>query len=197
MMLSRECCGVVILAGGRSRRMGTCQALLTIEGETMLSRLTRQLDDFQEKLLSTNTPALAEGLPLTPVPDFYPGAGPLAGLHAALSVSRSSVLFCIPCDMPNFIPTLPRLLLERYNGEDALVCRDGAGWLYPLCGFYAKTALPALETQLKQKQYRATALLDKLQCTVADMGGVMPDNVFFNMNTPEEFRDVTKNDRKL
>ena len=163
MMLSRECCGVVILAGGRSRRMGTCKALLTIEGETMLSRLTRQLDDFQEKLLSTNTPALAEGLPLTPVPDFYPGAGPLAGLHA----------------------------------EDALVCRDGAGWLYPLCGFYAKTALPALETQLKQKQYRATALLDKLQCTVADMGGVMPDNVFFNMNTPEEFRDVTKNDRKL
>ena len=83
MMLSRECCGVVILAGGRSRRMGTCKALLTIEGETMLSRLTRQLDDFQEKLLSTNTPALAEGLPLTPVPDFYPGAGPLAGLHAA------------------------------------------------------------------------------------------------------------------
>ena len=79
----------------------------------MLSRLTRQLDDFQEKLLSTNTPALAEGLPLTPVPDFYPGAAPLAGLHAALSVSRSSVLFCIPCDMPNFIPTLPRLLLER------------------------------------------------------------------------------------
>ena len=80
MMLSQECCGVVILAGGRSRRMGTCKALLTIEGETMLSRLTRQLDDFQEKLLSTNTPALAEGLPLKPVPDIYPGAGPLAGL---------------------------------------------------------------------------------------------------------------------
>ena len=76
MMLSRECCGVVILAGGRSRRMGACKALLTIEGETMLSRLTRQLDDFQEKLLSTNTPALAEGLPLKPVPDIYPGAGP-------------------------------------------------------------------------------------------------------------------------
>lgn len=197
MKFPRTCCGAVILAGGLSRRMGTCKALLTIEGETMLARLARQLDDFQEKLLSTNTPTLAEGLPLTPVPDFYPGAGPLAGLHAALSVSRSSVLFCIPCDMPNFIPALPRLLLERYNGEDALVCRDGAGRLYPLCGFYAKTALPALETQLKQKQYRATALLDKLQCTVADMGGVVPDNVFFNMNTPEEFRDVTKNDRKL
>lgn len=196
MMLSRECCGVVILAGGRSRRMGTCKALLTIEGETMLSRLTRQLDDFQEKLLSTNTPALAEGLPLTPVPDFYPGAGPLAGLHAALSVSRSSVLFCIPCDMPNFIPTLPWQLIERYSGEDALVCRDSAGQIYPLCGFYAKTSLPALEKQLQQGQYCATALLDKIQCSVADMGGELPDSVFFNMNTPEEFREAIKKDRK-
>lgn len=191
-MLSRERCGALILAGGRSRRMGTCKALLTIEGETMLARLTRQLGGFQEKLLSTNPPALAEGLPLTPVPDLYPDAGPLAGLHAALSASRSGMLFCVPCDMPNFNPALPGLLLERYNGEDALVCRDGTGRLYPLCGFYAKTALPALEAQLRQGQYRAAALLDRLSCTVADMGGMVPDSVFFNMNTLEEFREAAR-----
>ena len=37
------------------------------------------------------------------------------------------------------------------------------------------------------------ALLDKLQCTVVDMDGLVPDSVFFNMNTPEEFREVNRN----
>lgn len=193
MLRSLDHCSTVILAGGHSRRMGTCKALLTIAGETMLARLSRQLEEFGERLLSVNDPMLAAGLSLAPVPDVYRGAGPLAGIHAALGAANSEMLFCVPCDMPNFTPALPRLLLERYRGEDALVCRDSTGRLYPLCGFFTKTALPALEAQLSQGNYCAMALLDKLQCTVVDMDGLVPDSVFFNMNTPEEFREVNRN----
>lgn len=190
----RKRCGAVILAGGHSRRMGTCKALLEIGGESMLARMTRQLDGFEERLLSANDPALAAGLPVTLVPDIYPGAGPLAGLHAALSAAESGMLFCVPCDMPHFTPALPRLLLARYSGEDALVCRDSTGRLYPLCGLYAKTVLPALEEQLRGGRHRVSELLGRIRCTVADMGGLVPDSVFFNMNTLADFRMAVKMD---
>ena len=55
--------GAVILAGGRSRRMGQCKAELVLGGETLLARTVRQLADFSELWLSANDPKLAEGLP--------------------------------------------------------------------------------------------------------------------------------------
>ena len=62
MPLTKDCCTPVILAGGASRRMGTCKALLKINGETMLSRILRQLSEFDRVLLSTGDPTLGEGL---------------------------------------------------------------------------------------------------------------------------------------
>lgn len=51
--------GAVILAGGQSRRMGRCKALLTVDGQTLLARTAQQLTAFSELLLSANDPALA------------------------------------------------------------------------------------------------------------------------------------------
>lgn len=190
-----ERCGAVILAGGQSRRMGTCKARLCIGGEPMLSRLSRQLSAFDERLLSANDPALAEGLSLRVVADRYPNAGPLSGLHAALTAARSEALFCIPCDMPYFTPELPRLLLDRFVDEEAMVCRDSTGRVYPLCGIYTKAALTALTAQLDRQCFRAMELLPALRCTVVDTAGLLPDRVFFNMNTPEAFQSLAANQK--
>lgn len=192
MSISSNHCSAVILSGGRSRRMGICKAMLKIEGETMLSRLTSRLDCFEEILLSTNDPILADGLPLRVVFDIYHNAGPLAGLHAALLAARHDVLFCVPCDMPNFVAELPQLLLKQYNGEDALVCQDSTMRLYPLCGLYARSILPRLEAQLQHGHYRASELLRGPRCTAINMNGLIPDDVYFNMNTPEEYWKVSK-----
>lgn len=91
MGISADHCGAVILAGGRSRRMGCCKATLKINGKTMLERLSESLRSFDEQILSANDPSLAEGLPVRLVPDRYPDSGPLGGLHAALSATEKSV----------------------------------------------------------------------------------------------------------
>ena len=87
MAISLERCGAVILCGGQSRRMGTCKALLTVEGEPVLHRLAGALSFFEERLLSANDAALGAGLSWTVVEDRFPGLGPGAGLHAALLLS--------------------------------------------------------------------------------------------------------------
>ena len=188
MQLSIQNCGAVILAGGRSRRMGTCKALLKIHGETMLTRLAGQLELFDERLLSANDPGLSGEVSFPAVADVFQGAGPLGGLHAALSAVKKEALFCVPCDLPNFTSEMPMLLMEYFSEKtDAFVCRDGSGRIHPLCGVYTKQALPVIEKQLVCGEYRMTDLLRKLRCVYFDTAAFLPDHVFYNMNTQDEF----------
>lgn len=96
--------GALILAGGQNRRMGgSPKALLPNgSGALILDGLRAAFADFDEKLLSTNTPELAAGTGFAPVPDARPGMGPLAGLEAALSACQSDGLVVAACDMPCF-----------------------------------------------------------------------------------------------
>ena len=187
MAISLERCGAVILCGGQSRRMGTCKARLTVEGEPVLHRLAGALSFFEERLLSANDASLGAGLSWTVVEDRFPGLGPGAGLHAALLASKKEALLCVPCDLPAFSEQAARCLLAQFPGDcAAMVCRDGTGQLHPLCGIYTKQMLPVLERRLSAGHCRMTELLEDAPTTVLDTAGLLPDGVFFNMNTPAD-----------
>lgn len=193
MALTYETCGAVILAGGTSRRMGQSKARLELEGESMVARMCRKLSPFREKLLSTGDVELGEGLPVRLVPDRYQDSGPLAGLHAALLAAENEALFCVSCDLPNYTPELADFLLGRFPDDaDAVVCRDQNGRIHPLCGIYTKNVLPQLECQLNEGNYRVRSFLEKIRCVYLDTGDRFPDDVFFNMNTPEDFQKIRK-----
>lgn len=188
MAISLERCGAVILCGGQSRRMGTCKALLTVEGEPVLHRLAGELSFFEERLLSANDASLGTGLSWTAVEDRFPGLGPGAGLHAALLAAKKEALLCVPCDLPTFSEQVARCLLAQFPGDcAAMVCRDGTGQLHPLCGIYTKRMLPALERRLSAGHCRMTELLEDAPTVVLDTAGLLPDGVFFNMNTPADY----------
>lgn len=194
MAISPNTCGAVILAGGASRRMGRCKALLPVDGQTMLARTRALLTGFDEVLLSANDPALESDL--VRVADRWPDAGPLAGLHAALCRTKKEALLCLPCDLPYLSPAVPRLLLEAMPEEAAvLICRDSTGRLHPLCGIYRTCVLPVLEGCLRRGEHRVMAFVARLPYACVDTGGIVPDQVFFNMNTPEDYRRAVQEGR--
>ena len=189
MAISLERCGAVILCGGQSRRMGTCKARLAVEGEPVLHRLAGALSFFEERLLSANDASLGAGLSWTVVEDRFPGLGPGAGLHAALLASKKEALLCVPCDLPAFSEQAARCLLAQFPGDcAAMVCRDSTGQLHPLCGIYTREMLPALERRLAAGRCRMTEALEDAPTVVLDTAGLLPDDVFFNMNTPADHR---------
>ena len=189
MAIPAERCGAVILCGGQSRRMGTCKALLTVDGVPALHRLAGELSFFEERLLSADDAALGAGLSWTLVEDRFPGLGPGAGLHAALLASKKDALLCVPCDLPAFSEQAARCLLFHFPQDcAAMVCRDGAGQLHPLCGIYTRRMLPALERRLAAGRCRMMELLEDAPTAVLDTGALLPDDVFFNMNTPGDHR---------
>ena len=191
MPLTKDRCTPVILAGGASRRMGTCKALLEINGETMLARICRQLSGFERVLLSTGDPTLAEGLSVECTADLYPGMGPLAGLHAAFSAVDSEALLVLPCDLPFFTEQAAEHLLDHMPEDaDALVCIDSTGRIHPLCGIYRRSVLPALEARLQARELRVMSFLYSLNWKGLQDAEILPDKLFLNVNSPEIYRQI-------
>lgn len=189
MAISPSQCGAVILAGGQSRRMGACKALLPWQGQPLVSHLRQQLPPLDEIWLSANDAEIAAAAALPCVKDHYPDAGPLAGLHAALSASQKEFMLCVPCDQPHFCAELAALLMRRFPQQaDAIVCRDGTGRLHPLCGIFRRSTLPILTRQLEQRSLRATAFLECISCTVLETADLVPDSLFDNLNTMADYR---------
>ena len=184
----------VILAGGESRRMGRNKALLTVNGERMVETVYRRIAElFDEVLLITNTPELYDFIHCRKVGDIYPGMGPMAGIHAALSSCASERVFVTGCDMPNLNPQLIRELCALPGGVDVIV-PETPGGLEPLHALYAKSCMPTMEAMLKAGERSILTFLERADITLiqhARIAALDPDfSSFRNVNTPEEYRQL-------
>lgn len=107
----------VVLAGGRSRRMGTDKALISVGGEALVTRVAGALDEVCEHVMvvAGDAAALAgvplpEGCPV--IADREPFLGPLGGLETALEATETDWVFAAGVDMPFLEPAVVRLLWE-------------------------------------------------------------------------------------
>lgn len=180
--------GAVILAGGKSRRMGTDKAALRFEGRSFLERVTAELKGFDEIILSTNDEYRYEKAGLTVVKDIYRDCGPLGGLHAALSACKSDALFCMTCDLPLFKRSFAEYMCSAADESlDALVPISKDGLLYPLCAVYKKTAAVEFEKQLIKKRNKVLDAYRLMKVSYIHLPEAYEEMLSFNVNTPQEY----------
>jgi len=180
--------GALILSGGNALRMdGQNKARLLLQERTFLSRLEEAVSGFDEKLLSTNDPALFSDSSFRCIPDRIPGRGPLEGIFCGLEACKSDALVVVACDMPLFSSALAHHLTGCFHGFDALVCRDRQGGLHPLCGVYSKACLPAAESLLAEGTFQVRRLLSRVNSGYLNLSDTpFPDQVLTNINTKAE-----------
>jgi FdhD protein len=181
----------VILAGGKSSRMGSNKALLPYKGGRFIEAIHRQLAEiFEEVLLVTNNPEQYEFLPCRKVADLFPGAGALAGIHSGLYHSANQAIFAVACDMPYLNNDLVRHLAERADGGSVIIPEGPAG-LEPLHAVYGKGCLGAIEETLMAGEKRIMSFFDRVsivRINTEQIAGFDPSfTSFCNINTPEEY----------
>ncbi len=104
----------VILAGGRSRRLGQDKATLVLAGKPLAHWVAETLMPLTSELwLVTNTPLTHAGLGLPILMDLAPDQGPLGGLRTALFFSRTPWVLAASVDNPFLTPELLATLAER------------------------------------------------------------------------------------
>jgi len=188
--------------------MGRDKAWLEVGGAPLIAQVIRRLLPIAtEVVVSTDEPGPFEQLerslsiPLTTVRDQYPNAGPLAGLHAGLSVMRSVWAFTVAVDMPFVNANLVRRMLDLSTNHDAVVPRitppnSTRPELEPLHALYSVACLPSVEDSLRAGDRRIISFLPHVR--VAYAGDSLVQQIdphylsFFNINTPEDLERAAR-----
>ena len=179
---------VQILAGGRSRRMGSDKAQTLLGGRTLLERAVEQWWDWGGAL--TVSVGSADRAHLAPpgtaaVCDVCPGCGPMGGLHGGLTVCTTPLLLLRAVDTPFLGPEQGEALAAAMGGADACVFTLD-GMPQPLFGLYrTQPCLRAVQRLLTHDERRMLRLLDAVN-TVFVPTDDRP--LFQNLNTPDELR---------
>ncbi len=181
----------VILAGGKSSRMGSNKALLEFGDETLIERLSRLLKEgFDEILISANDPEPYRFLGSPIVRDEYEAGGSLAGIQAGLLHASGQSCFFAACDMPFVNLELVRYLARFASDYDVVIPLSRNG-LEPLHAFYSRGCVPHIERQLGQGNLKIIDFFDKVsvrKVSCEDMSGIDPEELsYFNINTQEKY----------
>lgn len=187
--MKREKITGVVLAGGLGRRMGSVdKGLQLLDGKPMVQHaIERFAPQVDELLINANRNAeryAAFGYPVVPdrIADF---AGPLAGLHAALSRAAHPLVATVPCDSP-FLPhdLIARLYaaLSAQNTELAVARTfDQAHPVFCLC---QRSVLPQLSAFLESGERKVHRWQETLR--VVDVAFDEQAEAFSNINTRDE-----------
>lgn len=185
----------LVLAGGRSSRMGRDKAALVHpDGRTLARRAFDLLRGAgcEAVVLSLRAdqeiPAgFSDAGPLTIVRDpAGPGVGPLAGIVAGMRLRPDADCLVLACDLPRLDAATLRFLVEsKPEGEWFLAYRsESDGLPEPLCAYYAREALPLLGESLAADFRGPRRILMEHGCRLLEP--VTPGSLD-NTNTPEEW----------
>ncbi|HEX6507590.1 MAG TPA: molybdenum cofactor guanylyltransferase [Chloroflexota bacterium] len=185
----------IILAGGRSSRMGRDKALLQTGDETLLGRTTRILSAVVDEVLVVGRSELpSECLHAIAMPDDEPDTGPMGGIATGLQHMRSERAAVVACDLPFLSPAVPRFLLESLDGFDAVVPRV-YGRIQPTCAVYARGCLQTFRQHIARGEYRLGHALSTLQVRWIEEELSAVDHghrSFLNPNTIEEWQELRR-----
>jgi molybdopterin-guanine dinucleotide biosynthesis protein A len=185
----------IVLAGGRSERMGVAKALLRLNGETFLERAVALLGGMCKEIIIAASPTqpLPQIAGCRMVTDEKPGLGPLGGLVTALAASDDEWHLAVACDLPLARPEVLRLLAESAQDVDAIVPRTG-GRLQTLLAAYSRTCLEPGREVLARGERAVAAMLDRVKMRVLEeevLREADPALVsFVNVNTWEEYQAI-------
>jgi len=188
----------IILAGGRSSRMGRPKAELPFNGGTMLdyivAEMTRVFDDL---VVAVAEPKLFawEGYGARSIEDRVSYRGPVAALEQALREIEFDRAFVCSCDVPFVNGDLARKLCDMLGDDDVLIPRVDSK-LQMLHAVYRKKCAKVLATMRKNGESRLHEIVNFAKARIVpedEIRTLDPELLnFFNVNTPEDYARALK-----
>jgi len=193
----------IVLAGGRSSRMGTPKAALEWHGSTLLRRVAGVV------ARAVDGPVVvvrAPGQALPPLPeeveiaeDAREGRGPLQGLAAGLAAigDRAEVAYASSTDVPLLHPRFVRRVLDAFDDDVDVVLPHVGGFPHPLAAAYRVSLLGQVERLIAEDRMRPAFLFEACRVRRLDADALLADPALaaldpaldsvLNLNEPDDY----------
>lgn len=187
----QEICGIV-LAGGKSSRLGRDKARVEIDGRSLLQRALSLAAEFCSRTYCVGREVQVQGVTARWMLDEIPGMGPMGGIITALKKLDSPCLV-LACDLPYLNGKVIHRLIRHRNayGRDRHITtyhREGTSYIEALVSIYEPRSLDLLTASMSRGCYQLSrAIPFENRCHIAY--GPHEEKYFFNVNYP---RDLDK-----
>jgi len=188
----------VLLAGGKSRRMGEDKRFLPVGDRTLLERsctILQQVFNSVCVAIAQDSAALDVRVPV--LRDLIPNCGSLGGLYTGLKQAKTEHIFLAACDMPFLNPQLIEYLVTLKDDKDVVICR-WKGRLHPTHALYSQHCCDVIEAMLRDRQLQIQRLImhPALRIRVVEECEIeridQEGRSFLNVNTPSDLASVRK-----
>ena len=190
----------IVLAGGRSTRLGRNKVTEIIGEKSLLERVISCLAYFESDIIvvTAKKPTLPQRIDypkLKIVSDIHPGKGSLGGVYSGLVASNSFYNLVVACDMPFLNRKLLSYMVEISNGYDLVVPRLDDTF-EPLHAVYSKGCIAPMEYLIKQDDLKILKLFPLIKVRYAEKNEIDrfdPQHLsFFNVNTEADLKAGVK-----
>jgi molybdenum cofactor guanylyltransferase len=183
--------GSIVLAGGKSSRLGRDKASVELGGQTLLQRSISNLEFLGSDIVvvaapDQRLPEVNSSVKLTIVRDITSGKGPLVGIYSGLLNLKYDYGFIAACDMPFIKPKLIKTMIELVPGYDVVMPKRAEGF-EPLHSIYSRNCIGPIETLFGLNRYKVDSLLARVKVRYLEEKEISQDDPdgmsFFNINT--------------
>ncbi|WNM58184.1 molybdenum cofactor guanylyltransferase [Candidatus Nitrospira allomarina] len=193
----------VVLAGGKSRRMGKDKRTLEWGGTTFLDKVCLTIGElFDEIILVTAIEDYPCGhLPVRLVTDAIPQKGSLGGIYTGIKEASYSSVFVVACDMPFLNPFVISRLCALPE-TDVVMPKLSTGY-QPLHARYSKRCSFIMEKMIQKGNLRIQSLIQDPSLSIQIVEEPLFEDIdphgysFLNINTPADYEFARKADAHL
>ncbi|WP_024768113.1 molybdenum cofactor guanylyltransferase [Aquimarina macrocephali] len=180
----------IILAGGKSSRMGREKGLILLDGKPFIQHGIDALQPLVDTIIIVSSNSDYDVFEVDRVEDIIVESGPLAGLHSGLMHSKTEHNLVISCDVPLITTEFLKKLLYYKKEDYDIVQFEAEGKSIPLIALYKKRCADQCQELLANGERRLRKLVSTVKTktiTVLDKERVLVTN----MNTVEDLKTIT------
>lgn len=188
----------IVLAGGRSSRLGREKLAEVIAGKSLIERAISRLSPLSQEIIVVISQKQARSsLPSYTYPeaktvvDLYPEKGSLIGIYTGLVHSTNFINVVVACDMPFLNLELLQYMVKIASGSDVVIPRLG-NQTEPLHAVYSKNCIKPIEERIKQGNLKVTGFFDSVKVRYLgeeELDRFDPERLsFFNINTEADLK---------
>ena len=190
----------IILCGGKRLRKRTNKRLFKLGNSSVIEIIfNKKKKVFYEVIISANECDEFSFFNIPIIKDIQIDRGPLSGIYSALKNSKTSRNFIVTCDLPLINSKIIEYISKDESGKEIIIPTIN-GIPQRLFGIYSKSVIEKIEEifrlseidkMVKGSVYDLHQRVE-VESIVVDHLQFYDDNMFLNMNTPDDYEKIKK-----